>query len=112
MLKSRARTLLALLLPALLLTQTAAGRQPAPQQKATPPPQTGPPGPQPSPTPQGEATSSEDEVLRITSNLVQIDAVVTDGKGRRVPDLTPDDFEVIVDGRPQQLTNLSYVSEE
>jgi hypothetical protein len=40
---------------------------------------------------------------------VQIDAVVTDSKGRYVTDLTTDDFEVLEDGRPQTITYFSYV---
>jgi VWFA-related protein len=52
----------------------------------------------------------EDDVVRITSNLVQIDAVVTDKKGRLVTDLKSDEFEILADDRPQQITNFSYVS--
>jgi VWFA-related protein len=51
----------------------------------------------------------EDDVVRITSNLVQIDAVVTDKKGRQVTDLRADEFEILADGKPQQITNFSYV---
>jgi VWFA-related protein len=49
-------------------------------------------------------------VIRITVNLVQVDAVVTDSKGRQVTNLQPDDFEILEDGRPQKITNFSYVS--
>jgi VWFA-related protein len=35
--------------------------------------------------------------------------VVTDSKGRQVVDLTADDFQVRVDGKPQPITNFSYV---
>jgi VWFA-related protein len=38
-----------------------------------------------------------------------MDAVVTDSKGRYVTDLTPEDFEVLEDGKPQKLTHFSYV---
>jgi VWFA-related protein len=55
-------------------------------------------------------TDSGDEVVRITANLVQLDAVVTDKKGRLVTDLTADDFEVFEDGRPQKVTNLSFIT--
>ncbi|HYH85370.1 MAG TPA: VWA domain-containing protein [Pyrinomonadaceae bacterium] len=51
----------------------------------------------------------EDEVVRITSNLVQFDAVVTDKQGRLVTDLRPEDFEVLVDGKPRDITNFSFV---
>ncbi|HEX8773235.1 MAG TPA: VWA domain-containing protein [Pyrinomonadaceae bacterium] len=55
-------------------------------------------------------TREEDEVVRITSNLVQVDAVVTDQKGMQVTDLGPEDFEIFEDKRPQKITNFSYVS--
>ena len=45
----------------------------------------------------------------MTSTLVQMDAVVTDSKGRYVTDLGPEDFEVLEDGKPQKLTHFSYV---
>jgi VWFA-related protein len=49
-------------------------------------------------------------VVRITSNLVQIDASVTDKKGKPIADLHPEDFEIFEDGKPQKITNFSYVS--
>lgn len=51
-----------------------------------------------------------DEVVRITTNLVQIDAVVTDKKGRHVPDLKQEEFEIYENGRRQEITNFSYVA--
>ena len=58
------------------------------------------------------APSDDEEVVRITTNLVQVDAVVTDAEGRVVTDLRAEDFEVLEDGRPQTITNLSFVSLE
>lgn len=49
-------------------------------------------------------------MIRITVNLVQVDAVVTDSKGHEVTNLQPADFEILEDGRPQAITNFSYVS--
>jgi VWFA-related protein len=54
--------------------------------------------------------SDQDEVVRITTNLVQLDAVVTDKKGQLVTDLTADDFEVYEDGRQQKVMNLSFIT--
>src|SRR2546423_14175482 len=54
-------------------------------------------------------TPGTEEVVRITTNLVQIDAVVTDRRGQQIVDLAPEEFEVYEDGRRQQLTNFSYV---
>jgi VWFA-related protein len=53
--------------------------------------------------------AAEDEVVRITTNLVQVDAVVTAKDGSVVTDLRAEDFEVLEDGRPQAITNLSYI---
>lgn len=68
--------------------------------------------PQPSPTPridqQKPAQSEADDVVRITTNLVQVDAVVTDKNGRPVTDLKAEEVEILEDGRPQKITNFSY----
>jgi VWFA-related protein len=50
------------------------------------------------------------DVVRIATNLVQVDAAVTDKKGKPVTDLKAEDFEVYEDGRPQKITNFSFVS--
>ena len=67
------------------------------------------PAPTPTPTPEQD---SDDDVVRITSNLVQFDAVITDKQGRHVVDLRPDDFEVYVDGKRQEITNFTFVAGE
>ena len=48
-------------------------------------------------------------VIRINVNLVQVDAVVTDSKGKVVTDLKAEDFEVLQDGKPQAITNFSFI---
>ena len=48
-------------------------------------------------------------VFTVTSTLVQVDAVVTDSKGRHITDLKPEEFQVFEDGKLQKLTNFSYV---
>ena len=63
---------------------------------------------QPAPQQQPETTSG-DEVVRVTTNLVQVDAVVTDKDGRQVVGLGAEDFEVLEDGRPQHITNFLFV---
>src|SRR2546430_12931210 len=50
-----------------------------------------------------------DDVVRITTNLVQVDAVVTKN-GKLVTYLEPEDFEILEDGRPQEIPHFSYVS--
>jgi VWFA-related protein len=54
--------------------------------------------------------TAPDTVIRINVNLVQVDAVVTDSGGKAVTDLKPEDFEVLQDGKRQQITNFSYIS--
>jgi len=48
-------------------------------------------------------------VVRISTNLVQVDVVVTKD-GKQVTDLKAEDFEIREDGRVQQITNFIYVS--
>lgn len=47
--------------------------------------------------------------LRVSVNLIQVDATVTDGRGNPVPGLTREDFRVLVDGRPQTLESVDYI---
>lgn len=77
------------------------GQQPA--QKPPQPPAQAPSGQAPDPS------QDPDSVVRINTQLVQIDAVVTDGKGNHVEDLTEDDFELSVDGKKQELTYFRMV---
>lgn len=67
--------------------------------------------PPPRPTsPASPSTPTEDEVVRVTTELVQIDAVVTDKDGKPVTDLRAEDFEILEDKKPQQITAFSYIS--
>jgi len=62
---------------------------------------------------QGKSPAQGKEgVVRISVTLVQVDAGVTDQKGRPVTDLRAEDFRISEDGRPQQITNFSYVAAE
>lgn len=65
----------------------------------------------PTPTPKPGATipqtTEQDNVVRISTQLVQIDAVVTDRKGNHVDDLQEEEFELLVDGKKQPLTYFS-----
>jgi VWFA-related protein len=62
--------------------------------------------------PQQQAQSDDDDVVRITTNLVQVDAVVTDKDGNQVTDLKAEDFEILEDNRPQAISNFSYIAAE
>ena len=51
----------------------------------------------------------KDEVVRVTTNLVQVDVVVTDKDGNQIADLRPQEFEILEDGKAQTITNFSYI---
>jgi VWFA-related protein len=69
-----------------------------------------PPPPQQSASKQQSPPRDDDqEVVRITTNLVQVDVVVTKD-GKQVTDLKPEDFELFEDGQPQKITHFSYIS--
>jgi VWFA-related protein len=77
----------------LLLSITA---QPAPVRRPSRDPSRLPPAQQ------------QEDVVRINTNLVQVDVIVTDKNGRRVADLRPEDFEIVEGGKKQQITHFSY----
>ncbi|HWP54419.1 MAG TPA: VWA domain-containing protein, partial [Pyrinomonadaceae bacterium] len=73
------------------------------QQGVTPPP----------PVPQSTPQKIEDaDVVKITTNLVQVDAVVTDKNGKIVTDLKPEEVEILEDGRKQKITHFSFNATE
>ena len=57
-----------------------------------------------------QQTKPSDEVVRVTTNLVQVDVVVTNKEGKQVTDLGPEEFDVFEDGRKQPITNFSFIS--
>jgi VWFA-related protein len=73
--------------------------------------QTPVPAPQPAPQ-QTVQPADENDVVRISTNLIQVDAVVTDKRGHVVTNLKPEDFEIFVNGKPQPITNFSFVTVE
>src|SRR5262249_5729458 len=104
--------LLVLLLFALL--SSSGSSQPGPPQESVPAKTGDPAGRnQQADKPAAGKSSSKntDDVVRISVTLVQVDAEVTDGKGRYITDLKPEDFEITEDGKPQYITNFSYVAD-
>jgi VWFA-related protein len=87
-----------------LLVLPLHGQQPQKQQPL-PPKWPGKESSLPPPPPPGD----EDDVVRITTSLVQLDAVVIKD-GKHVTDLKAEDFEIFEDGRAQTITNFSYIS--
>jgi VWFA-related protein len=60
----------------------------------------------PTPTPPDD----ENDVVKISTSLVQLDAIVTDKKGNPITDLSVEDFEILQDGKTQKITNFSYIN--
>ena len=48
------------------------------------------------------------DVVRITTNLVQVDAVITDKNGKVVTDLKPEEVQIFEDAKAQKITHFSY----
>ncbi len=63
----------------------------------------------PTSPPQSPTKIDQDDVVKITTNLVQVDAVVTKD-GKLVKDLRAEDFEIYEDGRKQDITSFTYIS--
>lgn len=63
--------------------------------------------PTPTPTPR---PAPDDDVVKISTNLIQLDVSVTDRKGKVVPDLRPEEIEVYENGKKQPVTAFSFVS--
>jgi len=61
----------------------------------------------PTPTPK---PAGDDDVVKISTTLIQIDVTVTDKNGSIVRDLKPEDFEIYENGKKQEITNFSFVS--
>ena len=99
----KARILHALLL-AVCLGAVSHAQGPAPSLTPTPSAQL--------PPQQKSQQREDDEVVRITTNLVQVDAVVIDGNGKPVTDLKSGEVEIFEDGRQRKITNFSYIAAE
>lgn len=61
--------------------------------------------PDPKPTP-----PVSDDVVKISTSLIQIDVSVTDSKGKPITDLRPDEIEIYENGEKQKISNFSFVS--
>lgn len=62
-------------------------------------------------TAQQRPDAPQDDKVRVTTNLVQLDVIVTDNEGRQVRNLRPEDFEITEDGKRQTISNFSYVGD-
>src|SRR5437899_2197055 len=84
------KRIFSILLSAGLAFVTVLAQNPTPQQ---PPPQ----------------QIAPEDVLRITTNLVQTDVVVTDKNDQIIPDLKIGDFELLDNGKRQDIKFMEYV---
>jgi VWFA-related protein len=58
---------------------------------------------------QDKSSSGPPQVFRVTTELVQFDAVVVDSQGRPVTSLTREDFEIRQDDRPVAIRDVTFV---
>jgi VWFA-related protein len=82
----------------------AQGPQPVPAQPAQQP---APPGSQPAPPPPNPADQQPQVAISVQSNLVNLEAVVTDQDGNIVSGLKRANFEISDSGVPQQVANFA-----
>ncbi len=76
---------------------------------AQPPKKTEPASPPTQSAEQTTTASAQEPVVRISTRLVQIDAIVTDKQGNHLENLSPEDFVLTVDGKPQPIEYLKLV---
>lgn len=53
---------------------------------------------------------TDDDTVKISTSLIQIDVTVTDKNGTIVSDLKPDEIEIYENGKKQELSNFSFIS--
>lgn len=61
------------------------------------------------PAAQDQGPPADQPTFRTGINFVRVDAIVTDKQGRPVADLTPADFEVLEDGKPQVIETFKLI---
>jgi VWFA-related protein len=64
---------------------------------------------QPPPAPSGTPQQPTDDVIRINTDLIQTDVTVLDKQGRFVDNLRREQFELLIDGKPQPITFFEKV---
>ena len=55
-------------------------------------------------------TDADDSVVKISTDLIQVDVAVTDKHGKIVPDLNEADFEIFENGEKQNISNFAFLS--
>jgi VWFA-related protein len=54
--------------------------------------------------------ADDDDIVKISTSLIQVDVTVTDKSGKIISDLKPEDFEIYENGKKQEITNFSFIS--
>src|SRR5436309_2119385 len=100
---------LAVALFALAMLQVPAGAAPDPQSTSPSAPPTAQPAPdsQSSINPQSAVRNPQSETH--TPQVIRIDVIAADAKGRALSNLKPADFELRDDGVPQPIESVRYV---
>jgi VWFA-related protein len=62
------------------------------------------------PPPPPPLPADDKDVVKISTTLIQIDVTVTDKNGKPVRDLRPDEIEIYENGKLQEITNFSFIS--
>lgn len=60
----------------------------------------------PTPTP---LPAEDDDIVKISTTLIQIDVTVTGKNGKIITDLKPEDFEIYENGEKQDVSNFTFV---
>lgn len=60
--------------------------------------------------PVASPTPPDEDIVKISTNLIQIDATVTDKNGKVITDLKPEEVEIYENGKRQEISNFSFVS--
>jgi VWFA-related protein len=66
--------------------------------------------PQPTAAPTPKPPMDDEDIVKISTTLIQVDVTVTDKSGKAVANLKPEDFEVYENGELQKITNFSFIS--
>ena len=53
---------------------------------------------------------NDEDVVKISTSLIQVDVTVTDGKGKTITDLKPEEIEIYENGEKQKISNFSFIS--
>ena len=61
-------------------------------------------------TPSPTSRPADEDVVKISTKLIQVDVTVTDSRGKAVSDLKPEDVEIYENGQKQKISHFSFIS--